>query len=49
MTAWKDLSRDEQVAALQQVAGMMHISPQAVEKDLWVTYHSANGVRLAVC
>lgn len=37
MTAWKDLSKDEQVAALQQVAGMMHISPQAVEKDLWVT------------
>ena len=37
MTEWKNLTKDEQVAALQQVAGQKHIPPQAVEKDLWVT------------
>lgn len=37
MTEWRQLSRDEQIAALQQVAGQKHIPPQAVEKDLWVT------------
>ena len=34
---WRDLSKDEQIAALQNVAGIKHIPPQAVEKDLWVT------------
>lgn len=37
MTAWKELTRDEQMAALQNVAGQKQIPPQAVEKDLWVT------------
>ena len=37
MTEWKNLTKDEQVAALQQVAGQKHIPPQAAEKDLWVT------------
>ena len=37
MTEWRELTRDERVAALQQVAGLRHIPPQAVEKDLWVT------------
>lgn len=34
---WRNLTKEEQVAALQQVAGQKHIPPQAVEKDLWVT------------
>ena len=29
MTEWKNLTKDEQVAALQQVAGQKHIPPQA--------------------
>ncbi len=37
MTEWKSLTADEQTAALQQVAGIKHLPPQAVEKDLWVT------------
>ncbi len=37
MILWKDLSHDEKIAALQNVAGIKHIPPQAVEKDLWVT------------
>lgn len=37
MTEWKELTRDEQIAALQNVAGLKHIPPQAVEKDLWVS------------
>ena len=37
MTEWRNLTKDEQVAALQQVAGQKHIPPQAVEKDLYVT------------
>lgn len=37
MINWRDLSKDEQIAALQNVAGKKHIPPQAVEKDLWVT------------
>jgi hypothetical protein len=37
MTEWKSLTDDEQTAALQQVAGIKHLPPQAVEKDLWVT------------
>lgn len=37
MTEWWNLTKDEQVAALQQVAGQKHIPPQAAEKDLWVT------------
>lgn len=34
---WSDLTKDERIAALQNVAGVKHIAPQAVEKDLWVT------------
>ena len=37
MTNWRELTKDEQVAALQNVAGRKMIPPQAVEKDLWVT------------
>lgn len=37
MTEWQELTRDEQIAALQNVAGLKHIPPQAVEKDLWVS------------
>ena len=37
MINWTDLSKDEQIAALQNVAGIKHIPPQAVEKDMWVT------------
>lgn len=37
MTEWSNLRKDEQVAALQQVAGQKRVPPQAVEKDLWVT------------
>jgi hypothetical protein len=37
MIIWRELTRDEQIAALQNVAGTKHIPPQAVEKDLWVT------------
>ena len=37
MTNWRELTKDEQMAALQNVAGTKHIPPQAVEKDLWVT------------
>jgi len=37
MINWRELSRDEQMAALQNVAGVKHIPPQAIEKDLWVT------------
>lgn len=37
MTEWKSLTADEQTAALQQVAGIKNLPPQAVEKDLWVT------------
>ena len=37
MMNWMNLTKEEQVAALQQVAGQKHIPPQAVEKDLWVT------------
>jgi hypothetical protein len=37
MMNWRDLSKDEQIAALQNVAGIKHIPPQAVEKDMWVT------------
>ena len=37
MINWRDLSKDEQIAALQNVAGIKHIPPQAVEKDMWVT------------
>lgn len=37
MTSWYELTKDEQIAALQQVAGVKHIPPQAVEKDMWVT------------
>lgn len=37
MIYWKDLSRDEKIAAIQNVAGIKHIPPQAVEKDLWVS------------
>ena len=37
MTNWRDLTKDEQIAALQNVAGAKHIPPQAVEKDMWVT------------
>ena len=37
MINWRDLSKNEQIAALQNVAGIKHIPPQAVEKDLWVT------------
>ena len=37
MINWRELTKDEQIAALQNVAGAKHIPPQAVEKDLWVT------------
>ena len=37
MTNWRDLTKDEQLAAMQNVAGAKHIPPQAVEKDIWVT------------
>lgn len=37
MINWRELTNDEQIAALQNVAGAKHIPPQAVEKDLWVT------------
>lgn len=37
MTSWYELTKDERIAALQQVAGVKHIPPQAVEKDMWVT------------
>ena len=37
MTNWRELTKDEQIAALQYVAGIKNIPPQAVEKDLWVT------------
>ena len=37
MMNWRGFSKDEQIAALQNVAGIKHIPPQAVEKDLWVT------------
>lgn len=37
MINWRELTRDEQIAALQNVAGKKYIPPQAVEKDLWVT------------
>ena len=37
MINWRELTTDEQIAALQNVAGLKHIPPQAVEKDLWVT------------
>ena len=37
MVKWLELTKDEQIAALQQVAGKKHIPPQAVEKDMWVT------------
>lgn len=37
MTNWRELSKEEKIAALQNVAGTKHIPPQAVEKDLWVT------------
>lgn len=37
MTNWRELTKDEQIAALQNVAGRKMIPPQAVEKDLWVT------------
>ena len=37
MINWRELTKDEQIAALQNVAGTKHIPPQAVEKDLWVT------------
>ena len=37
MTNWRDLTKDEQIAALQNVAGAKQIPPQAVEKDMWVT------------
>ena len=33
MILWKDLSHDEKIAALQNVAGIKHIPPQAVEKE----------------
>lgn len=34
---WKELTKAEQIAALQRVAGQKGIPPQAVEKDMWVT------------
>lgn len=34
---WRELTKGEQLAALQNVAGQKQIPPQAVEKDLWVT------------
>lgn len=37
MTNWNELSNNEKIAAIQNVAGIKHIPPQAVEKDLWVT------------
>ena len=37
MTNWRELTKDEQIAALQHVSGIKNIPPQAVEKDLWVT------------
>lgn len=37
MTNWNELSYNEKIAAIQNVAGIKHIPPQAVEKDLWVT------------
>lgn len=37
MIKWRELNKDEQIAAIQNVAGMKNIPPQAVEKDLWVT------------
>ena len=37
MINWRELTTNEQIAALQNVAGAKHIPPQAVEKDLWVT------------
>lgn len=37
MTNWNELNNDEKIAAIQKVAGIKHIPPQAVEKDLWVT------------
>ena len=37
MTEWRELTMDEQIASLQNVAGLKQIPPQAVEKDLWVT------------
>lgn len=37
MVHWKELNRDEKIAAFQNVAGTKHIPPQAVEKDMWVT------------
>ncbi len=35
MILWKDLSHDEKIAALQNVAGIKHIPPQAVEKAFY--------------
>ena len=37
MTKWKELTKVEQMARLQHVSGVRHMSPQAVEKDLWIT------------
>lgn len=37
MTNWRELTKDEQIAAIQHVSGIKNIPPQAVEKDLWVT------------
>lgn len=37
MIHWNELSIDERIAALQNVAGTMSLPPQAIEKDLWVT------------
>lgn len=37
MTSWFELTKDEQIAAIQHVVGAKHIPPQAIEKDMWVT------------
>ena len=37
MINWRELTTNEQMAALQNVARKRHIPPQAVEKDFWVT------------
>ena len=37
MTDWNELDNNEKIAAIQNVAGIKHIPPQVVEKDLWVT------------
>ena len=49
MINWRELTRDEQIAALHNVAGKKYIPSQAVEKDLWVTTILQNRIFAALC